>query len=99
MGLSGEGVDVCSPIIVTNEEHRFLVCEQLREVGIKPGVALLGPVARNTAFALALAALAAVENGEEPVLVVTPADQAMSNTSAFNSAMHDAIKLAAEGVS
>ena len=97
MGLSGEGVDVCSPFIVTNEEHRFLALEQLREIGIKPGVALLEPVARNTAPALTLAALAAVENGEDPMLVVTPADQTMSDTSAFNSAMHDAIKQAAEG--
>ena len=64
MGLSGEGVDVCSPFIVTNEEHRFLALEQLREIGIKPGVALLEPVARNTAPALTLAALAAVETAK-----------------------------------
>jgi mannose-1-phosphate guanylyltransferase/mannose-6-phosphate isomerase len=97
MGLSGEGVDVCSPFIVTNEEHRFLALEQLREIGIKPGLALVEPVARNTAPALTLAALAAVENGEDPVLVVTPADQTMADTSAFKCAMHDAIGHAAEG--
>jgi mannose-1-phosphate guanylyltransferase/mannose-6-phosphate isomerase len=98
MGLSGEGVDVCSPFIVTNEEHRFLALEQLREIGIKPGVALLEPVARNTAPALTLAALAAVENGEDPVLVVTPADQTVADASEFNGAMHDAIRQATEGV-
>ncbi len=97
MGLSGEDINVCSPFIVTNEEHRFLSLEQLREIGVESGAALLEPVARNTAPALTLAALAAVENGDDPVLVVTPADQAVANTSAFNGAMHEAIRQAAEG--
>lgn len=97
MNLSGECVNVCSPFIVTNENHRFLALEQLREIGIEPGVALLEPVARNTAPALTLAALAAVEHGEDPVLVVTPADQAVTYPGAFNGAMHDAILQAAEG--
>ncbi len=97
MGLSGEGINVCSPFIVTNEEHRFLALEQLREIGVEPGAVLLEPVARNTAPALTLAALAAVEHGEDPVLVVTPADQAVADAGAFNGAMHDAIRQAAEG--
>lgn len=95
--LSGEGVNICSPFIVTNEEHRFLVLEQLREIGVEPGAALLEPVARNTAPALTLAALAAIENGDDPVLVVTPADQTVADAGAFNGAMHDAICDAAEG--
>ena len=98
MGLSGDGVKVCSPFIATNEEHRFLALEQLREIGIELGAALLEPVARNTAPALTLAALAAIENGEDPVLVVTPADQTVADAVAFNDAMHDAIRQAAEGV-
>ena len=97
MGLSCVGLSVDSPFIVTNEEHRFLALEQLREIGIEPGAALLEPVARNTAPALTLAALAAIENGEDPVLVVTPADQTVADTAAFNRAMHDAIVKAAEG--
>lgn len=97
MGLSGEGINVCSPFIVTNEEHRFLALEQLREIGIEPGAALLEPVARNTAPALTLAAHAAIENGDDPVLVVTPADQTVTDAGAFNGAMHDAICDAAEG--
>lgn len=44
MGLSSEGVNVCSPFIVTHEEHRFLALEQLREIGIEPGAALLEAV-------------------------------------------------------
>ena len=97
MALSSEHVDVSAPLIVTNEEHRFLVLEQLREIGVEPGAALLEPVGRNTAPALTLAALAALENGDDPVLVVTPADQTVADASAFNGAMHDAIRQAAEG--
>ncbi len=97
MELSGEGINVQTPLIVTNEEHRFLVLEQLREIGVEPGAALLEPVARNTAPALTLAALAASENGEDPVLLVTPADQTVVDASAFSGAMHDAIRQAAEG--
>jgi len=98
MGLAGEDVNVCAPFIVTNEEHRFLALEQLREIGVEPGAALLEPVGRNTAPALTLAALAAVENGDDPVLVVTPADQTVADAQAFTGAMHDAIRQAAEGV-
>lgn len=97
MALSSEHVDVSAPLIVTNEEHRFLVLEQLREIGVEPGAVLLEPVGRNTAPALTLAALAALENGDDPVLVVTPADQTVADASAFNGAMHDAIRQAAEG--
>ncbi len=97
MGLSSGEINISSPYIVTNEEHRFLALEQLREISIEPGAALLEPVARNTAPALTLAALAAVEKGEDPVLVVTPADQTIAHAAAFNSAMHDAIRQAAEG--
>lgn len=97
VGLSSDGVNVCSPFVVTNEEHRFLVLEQLREIGIEPGAALLEPVARNTAPALTVAALAAVDKGEDPVLVVTPADQTVADIAAFNRAMHDAIYKAAQG--
>lgn len=97
MNLSGDGVEVSAPLIVTNEEHRFIALEQLREIGVSPVTALLEPVGRNTAPALTLAALAAVENGEDPVLVVTPADQTVADGDAFNRAMHEAIQDAAEG--
>lgn len=97
MDFSGEGINVRAPLIVTNEEHRFLALEQLREIGVEPGAALLEPAARNTAPALTLAALAAVENGEDPVLVVTPADQTVADATAFNRAMDEAIRQAAEG--
>ena len=96
LGLSSEGVVVHPPFIVTNEEHRFLALEQLREIALEPGAAILEPVPKNTAPALTLAALAAVEQGEDPVLVVTPADQTVADTAAFNAAMHEAIHHATE---
>lgn len=97
MNLSGDGIEVSAPLIVANEEHRFLALEQLREIGVEPGAALLEPVGRNTAPALTLAALAAVENGDDPLLIVTPADQTVADFVAFNAAMHDAIRQASEG--
>jgi len=97
VALGATDIDVAKPIIVTGEEHRFLAAEQLREVGIDLGAALLEPVGRNTAPALTLAALAAKANAEDPVLVVTPADQTVSNSEAFKDAMHQAISQAAEG--
>jgi mannose-1-phosphate guanylyltransferase/mannose-6-phosphate isomerase len=97
MGLTAPGIEVAQPIIVTGEEHRFLAAEQLREAGIPLGAALLEPVGRNTAPALTLAVLAAMQNGQDPVLVVTPADQTVANPAAFTQAMHLAIAQADQG--
>lgn len=93
--LGNADIQVASPIIVTGEDHRFLASEQLREIGIELGCALLEPVGRNTAPALTLAALAATQNGQDPVLVVTPADQTVVNASAFTTAMQQAVAEAA----
>jgi len=95
--LGNQDIQVAAPIIVTGEDHRFLASEQLREVGVELGCALLEPVGRNTAPALTLAALAAMEGGVDPVLVVTPADQTVVNASAFTSAMQQAVTEAAKG--
>ena len=89
--LGNDSIQVADPVIVSGEDHRFLASEQLREVGIALGTALLEPTGRNTAPALTLAALAAVQNGQDPVLVVTPADQTIANTEAFTSAVQQAI--------
>jgi mannose-1-phosphate guanylyltransferase/mannose-6-phosphate isomerase len=93
--LGNAEIQVAAPIIVTGEDHRFLASEQLREAGIELGCALLEPVGRNTAPALMLAALAAMESGADPVLVVTPADQTVVNAVAFTSAMQQAVAEAA----
>lgn len=98
--IGDDTLRVMAPRIVSNEEHRFLASEQLREAGIELGAALLEPVGRNTAPALtlaALAALAAVESGDDPVLVVTPADQTIADAAGFTAAMQAAIRSAAEG--
>ena len=97
VGLGNACIDVAAPVIVSGEDHRFLAAEQLRELGIPLGLALLEPAGRNTAPALTLAALAAVENGQDPVMVVTPADQTIADTIAFTSSVQQAIVQAAQG--
>ena len=91
VGLDSADISVAAPYVICGEEHRFLAVEQLREVSIELGAALLEPVGRNTAPALTLAALAAIETGHDPILVVTPADQMVANQVAFTTAMQQAI--------
>ncbi len=75
------------PIVVCNENHRFMVAEQLRLLGLAEGRILLEPVGRNTAPALTLAALAAQEGGGDPVLLATPADHVIQEVDAFREAL------------
>ncbi len=96
-GLGNKDISVSAPLIVSGEEHRFLVSEQLRELGVALGSALLEPTGRNTAPALTLAALAASQNGQDPVLVVSPADQTLGNSTAFTTAVQNAIQAAVDG--
>ncbi len=96
-GLACEGMQVAAPLIVSGEEHRFLASEQLRETGIALGAALLEPVGRNTAPAVTLAALAATEDGQDPVLVITPSDQTVTDLKAYTAAVQQAIVQAAQG--
>lgn len=96
-GLENAHIQIASPVIVTGEDHRFLVSEQLRETGIDMGCALLEPMGRNTAPALTMAALAATEEGSDPVLVVAPADQVVADPDAFTAAAQAAIGEAANG--
>jgi mannose-1-phosphate guanylyltransferase/mannose-6-phosphate isomerase len=95
--LGNADFHVESPIIVIGEDHRFLAAEQLREIGVEVARSLLEPVGRNTAPALTLAALAALEGGADPVLVVAPADQTVVNARAFTAAMQRAMAEAANG--
>lgn len=95
--LASQEIQVTMPLLVTGEDHRFLASEQLREIGIELGSALLEPVGRNTAPALTLAVLTALENGDDPVLVVTPADQTVNNSLEFIKATHTAIEAASHG--
>ena len=61
-----------NPIVICNEEHRFIVAEQLRKISIKPQAILLEPVGKNTAPAITLACLKALENQLDPFLLVLP---------------------------
>ena len=101
-GLQGNGINVAAPCVVANEEHRFTVVEQLREVGLTPGPVLLERAGRNTAPALSLAAIHATRGGiggnaSDTILVVAPADHAITDLEAFTSTMHRAIAAAATG--
>lgn len=96
-GLGAGNIVAEPPLIVTSEEHRFLALEQLREIKIRPEAIILEPIARNTAPALTLAALAATEAGQDPVLVVTPADHTVGNEAAFATAIQGAIEAALTG--
>ncbi|MBT8530890.1 mannose-1-phosphate guanylyltransferase/mannose-6-phosphate isomerase [Polynucleobacter paneuropaeus] len=84
-------------IVVTNEEHRFLAQEQLRELRSIQANLLLEPAGRNTAPALTLAALLALESASDPILLVTPADQTIQNSAAFQNAIEQSIDQAATG--
>jgi mannose-1-phosphate guanylyltransferase/mannose-6-phosphate isomerase len=100
-GQGSEPFAMAAPLVVGNEEHRFMLLEQLREIAIAPAALLLEPAGRNTAPALTLAALAAQDRGNaaghDPILIVTPADQAVTDVDAFGAALGLAIAAAAEG--
>jgi mannose-1-phosphate guanylyltransferase/mannose-6-phosphate isomerase len=95
--LQAPGTTVAQPVIVGNEDHRFLVLDQLREMGVDPQAVLLEPTGRNTAPALTLAALQALSTGEDPVMVMTPADQTVTDGAAFGAALQRAVAAAADG--
>ena len=95
--LQAPGTTVGAPLIVGNEDHRFLVLDQLRELGIAPQALLLEPMGRNTAPALTLAALQARAAGQDPILVMTPADQTVTRPDAFQNALGQAVAAAADG--
>ena len=85
--------DAQRPIVVCNEEHRFLVAEQLRAVGLRPRAILLEPMARDTApsiTAAALEALARCVEGDDPILLILPSDHIIRENARFA----DAVRLA-----
>jgi mannose-1-phosphate guanylyltransferase/mannose-6-phosphate isomerase len=90
------GVQLGTTMVVCNEEYRFIIAEQLRVINNAASI-LLEPVGRNTAPALTIAALAVMRGGDDPILLVMPADHVITDTTAFHSVVHKSIKLAAEG--
>ena len=97
--LGSPSISLGSTLIVTNEDHRFLVLDQLREMDGVHATLLLESAGRNTAPALTLAALCASQSDtnqhDDPILVITPADQTIQNTGAFTKALQNCISVVA----
>ena len=89
--------NAAAPIVVAGDDHRFLVAEQLRLAGAEGARILLEPMARNTAPAIAVGALEALEHDPEALLLALPADHLIGDTSAFAQAVQRAIPLAEQG--
>ncbi|WP_428745723.1 mannose-1-phosphate guanylyltransferase/mannose-6-phosphate isomerase [Syntrophotalea sp.] len=93
-----EGVrDLAAPLVVCNEAHRFMVAEQLRQVGCPASTIILEPVGRNTAPAVAVAALRAMAEGDDPLLLVLPADHVIERPEALRQAVGLGAPAAEEG--
>ena len=95
--LRVHGLQSAEPILVSNENHRFVVAEQLRAVDVKHDGIILEPVGRNTAPAIAVAALHARRHGHDSILLVLPADHTIKNITAFQEAIQKAVALANQG--
>lgn len=85
------------PVLVCSHEHRFLVAQQLREINVRPHLLFLEPVGRNTAPAVAVAALALVHDEPDALMLVLPADHVIRDEEAFQEAVHHAAKIAQQG--
>jgi len=87
-----------APIVVANEAHRFVAAEQLQQVGTTPSAILLEPIGRNTAPAIAAAALEACrDGGADPLLLVLPSDHLIRDVAHFHRAILDAADIAEQG--
>jgi mannose-1-phosphate guanylyltransferase/mannose-6-phosphate isomerase len=91
------GIADLPPIVVANEEHRFLVAEQLRQIGAPTPAIILEPVGRNTAPAIAAAALQAMADHDDPLLLVLPSDHVVRDATAFAKAVRVATPAAENG--
>jgi mannose-1-phosphate guanylyltransferase/mannose-6-phosphate isomerase len=93
-----DGLPVATPIVVCNEQHRFLVAEQLRQLDIESPSIVLEPAGRNTAPAIAIAAIDALAKDPEAVLLVLPADHHIADVGALQSAVTEALNVVDEGL-
>ncbi|HHA2559907.1 TPA: mannose-1-phosphate guanylyltransferase/mannose-6-phosphate isomerase [Stenotrophomonas maltophilia] len=85
------------PLVIANEEHRFVAAEQLQQVGAEPAAIILEPVGRNTAPAIAVAALEATRDGADALLLVLPSDHVITDEAAFRNAVQAAASAAEAG--
>jgi mannose-1-phosphate guanylyltransferase/mannose-6-phosphate isomerase len=86
-----------APLIVANEEHRFIIAEQLREIGVAPEALVLEPVGRNTAPAACVAALRLAQSDPDALMLVMPSDHAIPGLGAFRQAIERAAAAARHG--
>ena len=89
--------NLLSPLIVCNEEQRFVVAEQMRQINVIPNSILLEPFGKNTAPAVALSALMSVEKYNDPILLVLPSDHKIKDIEIFNQNISEGISLASKG--
>ncbi len=92
-----EYTGIGGPIILCNEDHRFMVAEQLRMIRVKPSAIILEPVGRNTAPALAIASLKAMAAGDDPILLVLPADHFIEDIKQFHNTLQTGERYAQMG--
>ncbi|MEB3176411.1 MAG: mannose-1-phosphate guanylyltransferase/mannose-6-phosphate isomerase [Synechococcus sp.] len=92
-GLPGLG----SPLLICNEDHRFIVAEQMRQIGVDPEAILLEPMGRNTAPAVCVAALRAMARGDDPLLLVLAADHVIRQPEAFRTTIAAGLPAALAG--
>lgn len=85
------------PVVVCNVEHRFVVAEQLREVGLEPRAVVIEPVGRNTAPAAAVAALMLADSDPDALMLLMPSDHLIADVPAFHRALEAAVPLAEAG--
>ncbi len=86
-----------NPILICNEEHRFIVAEQMREINVKPNSIILEPIGKNTAPSIVLAALQSLDSNKDSILIVFSSDHLMHCDENFNMGLHHALGLANEG--
>ncbi len=90
-------INISDPMIICNEEHRFIAAEQLREINVQPKDIFLEPCGRNTAPAITIAALKAIEKGQDPFLLVLASDHSIKDLKEFVSIITMGIKYANDG--
>lgn len=90
-----QGLDALAPLVICNEEHRFIAAEQMRQINQLDHNIILEPVGRNTAPAIALAAMTAIKKGQDPLLLVLAADHIISDSQEFRQVVVQASEFAA----
>ncbi len=90
--------NLSNPIIICNEEHRFIAAEQFREINVKPEAIILETCGRNTAPAIAVGALKAIEKGDDPFLLVLSSDHSIKDNNEFQATIEQGIEYANNGL-